>query len=85
MAKASKMNGSATVSKNKKQDIAIWEGHYGTKNEMVIKELENGQIVAQDGNGHYLTSKTWVGNNLLDPNRVYNRQVVEISTNEDVV
>lgn len=70
---------------------------YGTKLEWVKAELdmymcdifENALkekvVVAEDENGLYITSKSFVGSLLLDPYRQYNRIVPEVVTEGDVI
>ena len=67
----------------------------GTSNESIVKTFDNllycrvnkgmgpelPVIVAKDGDGLYLTVKSFVGNGLLDPYKVYNR----ISVTEEMV
>ena len=63
-----------------------WDGHFGTKENMVLAVLEdlnmkdicNSEfsdkvVVAKDSNGLYATGKYYVNAPLLDPYRMYNR------------
>ena len=68
-----------TGSKAKKnlQELKSWEGHCGTRDNMVVHKLEDPiyvntlkvNTVAQDEDGYYFTNCHWVGNKLMDPNR----------------
>jgi hypothetical protein len=65
--------------KKSKQELKAWEGHCGTRDNMVVHKLEdpiyvntevkNVNTVAQDENGYYFTNCNWVGNKLMDPHR----------------
>jgi len=84
MAKASKMNPDAVVTKKTGQP---WEGHVGTHSNMlvpipegeciptqVISALSWDEVVmAQDENGRYWTQNCQVDSGLMDPYRIHNR------------
>ena len=71
---------------SKKAVVQAWEGHYGTKSNMVVKDLSEsmkvhdpifGQnvnaVVAKDADGMYVTSANHVDSGMLDTYRVNHR------------
>jgi len=95
MAKAGKMN-RAGVSSKKNEVKPIWDGHGGTKPEMVIKVLDNKvqdyfegvmsdiAVVAKDGDGLYITGKSYTKGNIYDPYRMYKRDKQPVSLLETI-
>lgn len=73
MAKAEKMN---RQKKKNEGDTGMNIALLTTTPEMVVKKLDNGDIVAKDDAGMYVTKPHFVGSGLLDPYRSpkYRRQ-----------
>jgi hypothetical protein len=63
--------------KKDKKETQIWEGHCGTKEEMVVLNMDtsivnetvNVNVIAQDEDGYYFTHSKWVDSKLMDPHR----------------
>ena len=55
-----------TKIKNEEHDV-----FYGTKSEWIVKDLNTGEYICNDGKGEYVTEKKWIDSGLLDPNRMY--------------
>lgn len=68
MAKADRMN------RKKKDTEGPRVSVLTTTTEMVVETLDNGDIVAQDDQGKYLTKKHYVGTGMLDPYRSWDHR-----------
>ena len=82
MANARKMARTGISSSSKNEPREVWSGHYATISKMVIKKLEDGTIIAQDGSGIYLTSSIWLDKKMADPNRSGNVRFTSIESAE---
>ena len=62
----------------KKGPTPIYAGHYGTIEDMVVNTITDSDgmvtVVAEDGDGFYLTTEVWIGKKMADPNRTSTRR-----------
>jgi len=47
---------------------------FGSHTDMVVEELEDGEVICKDDRGTYTTYKTRLDNGLADPNRYATRR-----------